>query len=46
MAKRLAYKDEMSQRSIILDKIGVEKALTFLGPPLARPKPPSYDNVA
>jgi len=41
-----AYKDEMSQRSIILDKIGVEKALTFLGPPPSRPKPPSYDNVA
>jgi len=41
-----AYKDEMSQRSIILYKIGVEKALTFLGPPPSRPKPPSYDNVA
>ena len=42
----LAYKDEMSQRSIILDKIGVEKGLPFLGPPPARPKPPSYDDVA
>jgi len=46
VAKRFAYKDELSQRSIILDKIGVEKGLPFLGPPPARPKPPSYDDVA
>ena len=41
-----SYKDDIAQRCRMVDKVGVEKTLAILGPPPARPTPPSYVDVA
>jgi len=41
-----AQLDDIAQRCRMVDKVGVEKTLAILGPPPARPTPPSYVDVA
>ena len=40
------YKYELAHRCTMIDKVGVQKALAFLGPPPSRPELPSFADIA